>query len=104
MIVDCRFRQTEFCVRPWYHSEDQQQKDTILLNYCIDDIEGMCKVDSILSQGFAQFCQALGWAWSEVGLVWLVLAWSAEVLRIIGTGVDLVFVMVMGVLLVPSNS
>ena len=49
------------------HSEDQQQKDTILLNYCIDDIEGMCKVDSILSQGFAQFCQALGWAWSEVG-------------------------------------
>jgi len=25
------------------HSEDQQQKDTILLNYCIDDIEAMCK-------------------------------------------------------------
>ena len=60
------------------HSEDQQQKDTILLNYCIDDIEGMCKVDSILSQGFAQFCQALGWAWSEVGWCGLVLAWSDE--------------------------
>ena len=74
------------------HSEDQQQKDTILLNYCIDDIEGMCKVDSILSQGFAQFCQALGWAWSEVGWCGLVLAWSDQVLRIIGTGVDLVFV------------
>ena len=26
------------------HSEDQQEKDTILLNYCIDDIEAMCKV------------------------------------------------------------
>ena len=80
------------------HSEDQQQKDTILLNYCIDDIEGMCKVDSILSQGFAQFCQALGWAWSEVGWCGLVLAWSDQVFRIIGTGVDLVFVMVMGVI------
>ena len=80
------------------HSEDQQQKDTILLNYCIDDIEGMCKVDSILSQGFAQFCQALGWAWSEVGWCGLVLAWSDQVfrIRISGTGVDLVFVMVMG--------
>ena len=78
------------------HSEDQQQKDTILLNYCIDDIEGMCKVDSILSQGFAQFCQALGWAWSEVGWCGLVLAWSDQVFRISGTGVDLVFVMVMG--------
>lgn len=26
------------------HSEDQIQKDTILLNYCIDDIEILCKV------------------------------------------------------------
>ena len=26
------------------HSDDQQQKDLILLNYCIDDIEAMCKV------------------------------------------------------------
>jgi len=25
------------------HSEDQMQKDTILLNYCIDDIETMCR-------------------------------------------------------------
>jgi len=25
------------------HSDDQQQKDLILLNYCIDDIEAMCK-------------------------------------------------------------
>ena len=26
------------------HSDDQVEKDTILLNYCIDDIEAMCKV------------------------------------------------------------
>ena len=26
------------------HSEDQIQKDTILLNYCIDDVEILCKV------------------------------------------------------------
>ena len=25
------------------HSEDQMQKDTILLNYCIDDIETLCR-------------------------------------------------------------
>ena len=25
------------------HSEDQMQKDTILLNYCIDDIETICR-------------------------------------------------------------
>lgn len=35
------------------HSEDLIQKDTILLNYCIDDIEILCKVNlsksSILS-------------------------------------------------------
>ena len=28
------------------HSDDQQQKDLILLNYCIDDIEAMCKVNN----------------------------------------------------------
>ena len=27
------------------HSDDQVEKDTILLNYCIDDIEAMCKVN-----------------------------------------------------------
>ena len=31
--------------------EDQQQKDTILLNYCIDDIEAMCKEsDTVVQQ------------------------------------------------------
>ena len=26
------------------HSDDQAERDTILLNYCIDDIEAMCRV------------------------------------------------------------
>ena len=29
------------------HSDDQAEKDTILLNYCIDDIEAMCRVRNI---------------------------------------------------------
>ena len=29
------------------HSDDQAERDTILLNYCIDDIEAMCRVRNI---------------------------------------------------------
>ena len=29
------------------HSDDQAERDTILLNYCIDDIEAMCKANNI---------------------------------------------------------
>ena len=29
------------------HSDDQAERDTILLNYCIDDIEAMCRVRHI---------------------------------------------------------
>ena len=32
------------------HSDDQVEKDTILLNYCIDDIEAMCKVNIELNK------------------------------------------------------
>ena len=38
------------------HSEDQQQKDTILLNYCIDDIEGM--LDSFHPAGLLAWAPA----------------------------------------------
>lgn len=34
------------------HSDDQAERDTILLNYCIDDIEAMCKAKNIPSELF----------------------------------------------------
>ena len=59
-------------ISPWF--QDPIQKDTILLNYCIDDIEAKCrKLRESRAQVIIHHCQSSGEGFTE----WSPCSWSS---------------------------